>query len=90
MLVCLDLNDPDYEESAAECVRLANSAGALRIKMVGGRRSRPDPKLFAGSGKVAEVGREADALNAATVIFNHALRHRAQCGDVSPPVKLRR
>jgi len=73
VLVCLDLNDPDYEESAAECVRLANSAGALRVKVVGGRRARPDPKLFAGSGKVEEVGREADALNAATVIFNHAL-----------------
>jgi len=41
--------------------------------VVGGRRSRPDPKLFAGSGKVAEIGREADALNAATVIFNHTL-----------------
>jgi GTPase len=73
VLVCLDFNDPDYEESAAEAVRLATSAGARRTKVIGGRRARPDPKLFAGSGKVEEIGREADALGAATVIFNHAL-----------------
>ena len=73
ILVCLDLNDPGYEESAAEAVRLAQSAGALRTRIVGGKRARPDPKFFAGSGKVEEIGREADALDAATVIFNHNL-----------------
>ena len=62
-----------HEEGSAEVVRLAESAGALRTAVVGGRRARPDPKLYAGSGKVAEIGRAADALNAATVIFNHAL-----------------
>ena len=73
MLVCLDFSDPGYEESAAEAVRLAISAGARRTKVVGGRRAHPDPKLFAGSGKVEEIGREADAIDAATVIFNHTL-----------------
>jgi GTPase len=73
VLVCLDFGEPEYEESAAEAVRLAISAGARRTKTVGGRRARPDPKLFAGSGKVEEIGREADAINAATVIFNHTL-----------------
>ena len=73
VLVCLDLNDEGYEESAAEALRLAASAGALRTKVIGGRRARPDPEFFAGSGKVEEIGREADALNAATVIFNHTL-----------------
>jgi GTP-binding protein HflX len=73
VLVCLDFSDPGYEESTAEAVRLATSAGARRTKVVGGRRARPDPKLFAGSGKVEEIGREADALDAATVIFNHTL-----------------
>jgi len=71
--VCLDFNDPGYAESAAEAVRLAASAGARRTKVVGGRRARPDAKLFAGRGKVEEIGREADALDAATVIFNHSL-----------------
>ena len=73
VLVCLDLGEPEYEESAAEAVRLATSAGARRTTVVGGRRARPDPKLFAGSGKVEEIGREADAIDAATVIFNHTL-----------------
>ncbi len=73
MLVCLDLGEPDYEESAAEAVRLAVSAGARRTRVVRGRRSRPDARLFAGSGKVEEIGREADAIDAATVIFNHSL-----------------
>jgi GTP-binding protein HflX len=73
VLVCLDLNDPGYEDSAAEAVRLATSAGATRTRVVGGRRARPDPRLFAGSGKVEEIARAADALNAATVIFNHEL-----------------
>ncbi|MCC6209798.1 MAG: GTPase HflX [Burkholderiales bacterium] len=71
--MCLDFGDPDYDESAAEAARLAASAGVRRTKLVGGRRSRPDPRLFAGSGKVEQIGREADAIDAATVIFNHSL-----------------
>ena len=38
-----------------------------------GRRQRPDARLYAGSGKVAEIGVVADEMNAATVIFNHTL-----------------
>src|SRR6185295_611882 len=38
-----------------------------------GKRARPDPKFYAGSGKVAEIGLAADELNAAFVVFNHAL-----------------
>jgi len=40
---------------------------------VRGRRQRPDAKLFAGRGKVQEIGLAAEALNAGTVIFDHAL-----------------
>jgi len=73
VLVCLDFGDPAYEEGVEEVVRLAQSAGALRHQVVRGRRVRPDPKLYAGSGKVAEIGRAAEAINAGFVIFNHAL-----------------
>ena len=73
ILVCLDFGDEDHEDSVAEITRLAQSAGALRSRVVHGRRRRPDPKLYAGSGKVEEIGLAADALNAATVIFNHTL-----------------
>ena len=73
ILVGLNFGDDGYEESLAELVRLAQSAGAQRMRVVRGRRQRPDPKHFAGSGKVEQIGIAADELNAATVIFNHAL-----------------
>ena len=41
--------------------------------MVKGRRSKPDPQLYAGSGKVEEILRAAEELNAMYVVFNHAL-----------------
>ena len=73
VLVCLDFGDDGYEEGVAEIARLASSAGARRSQVVRGKRDRPDPKLYAGSGKVEEIGLAADGLNAATVIFNHIL-----------------
>ena len=73
IIVCLDFGDDAYEEGVEEVVRLVESAGVRRHLVIRGRRSRPDPKFYAGSGKVAEVVRAADELNAAFVIFNHAL-----------------
>ena len=73
VLVCLDFGDPGHEESVEEFVRLAESAGAARHALLQGNRERPDPKFFAGSGKVGEIERAAQALNAASVLFNHAL-----------------
>jgi GTPase len=54
-------------------VRLVQSAGVLRYQVVKGKRARPDPRLYAGSGKVEEIRRAAEALNAMYVVFNHAL-----------------
>ena len=73
IIVCLDFGDADYDEGVQEVVRLVESAGAPRHKVVGGRRTRPDPKFYAGSGKIEEIGRAAAELNAAFVVFNHAL-----------------
>jgi GTP-binding protein HflX len=73
VLVSLDLGEAVPEDAAEELLRLAQSAGIRRHAEVRGRRQRPDPRFFAGSGKVEEIGRAADALHAATVIFNHAL-----------------
>jgi GTP-binding protein HflX len=73
VLVCLDLGDASHADAIEEFVRLAESAGAVRHALVDGRRNRPDPKFFAGSGKVAEIGRVARETNAAFVIFNHPL-----------------
>jgi len=73
ILVCLDFGDPGYEESVEEVVRLVESAGVRRHQVVRGRRSHPDSKLYAGSGKVGEIARAAVELNAACVVFNHSL-----------------
>ena len=73
IIVCLDFGDADYEERVEEVVRLVESAGVMRHRLVGGRRSRPDPKFYAGSGKVEEIAQAAAELNAAFVVFNHEL-----------------
>jgi GTP-binding protein HflX len=73
VLVSLDIGAAAPEDAAEELVRLAESAGIRRHAAVRGRRQRPDPKFYAGSGKVAEIGAAAAALNAGWVIFNHDL-----------------
>jgi GTP-binding protein HflX len=73
IIVCLDFGDDGYEDSVEEIVRLVQSAGVRRQRVIRGKRARPDPKFYAGTGKVAEIVRAAQDLNAAFVIFNHAL-----------------
>ena len=73
IIVCLNFSDADYEERVEEVVRLVQSAGVTRYRVIGGRRSRPDPKFYAGSGKVQEIARAAAELNAAYVVFNHEM-----------------
>ncbi len=73
VLVQLDFGQGDTVERLAELKLLAASAGAITVAVVQGRRQRPDPALYAGKGKVAEL---ADAIrdNAADIaIFNHEL-----------------
>jgi len=41
--------------------------------VIQGRKARPDPKFYAGSGKVQEIARAAEELNAMYVVFNHSL-----------------
>jgi len=73
VLVSLDLGDPDYRAKAAELRELALSAGLAVAATVEGRRQRPDPATFAGSGKVAEIAEIATAQGARLVVFDHEL-----------------
>src|SRR3954462_1497706 len=73
IIVCLDFGDDDFEERVEEVVRLAESAGVTRHRVIRGRRSRPDPKFYAGTGKVEEIARAAAELNAGYVVFNHEM-----------------
>ena len=73
LLASIDTGEPDYQDSIAELRLLAESAGLTVIGLVEGRRARPDPALFAGSGKVEEIAAMVQAMAAGIVIFNHAL-----------------
>jgi len=73
VLVHLNFNDPDYEDSQQEFIELVGSTGAKIAAIIQGKRHRPDPKFFAGSGKVDEIAENVMASHAALVIFNHEL-----------------
>jgi GTPase len=73
ILVSLDLGAPDYLESLEEFRLLVESAGVNCVSLVGGKRQKPDPKLFAGSGKVEEIAALVQELEVPLVIFNHDL-----------------
>jgi GTP-binding protein HflX len=73
VLVQLDFGAGDFVERLEEFELLATSAGARPVATVTGRRGRPDPALFAGKGKVAEIVCAVAAANADLVMFNHEL-----------------
>ncbi len=71
-MVALALNggpQPDMQELCA----LAASAGARVVGQITGRRDRPDPALFVGSGKAEEIGRLCAECQADLVVFDHTL-----------------
>ncbi len=73
MLVGLDFGEPGFDESLDELKLLAASAGIRTLAVVGGRRDRPDPALFAGSGKVEEIKQRLQESKATLAVFNHPL-----------------
>ncbi|NQZ53809.1 MAG: GTPase HflX [Piscirickettsiaceae bacterium] len=73
VLVHLNFNNPDFAEVEQEFIELVNSTNAKIASIVHGNRQRPDPKFFAGSGKVEEIREHVLASNAALVMFNHDL-----------------
>jgi GTP-binding protein HflX len=73
VLVALDFGSDDHTDSLGELRLLGSSAGVSVRAVVEGRRSRPDPALFAGSGKVDEIARVRTEVGASVVIFNHDL-----------------
>jgi GTP-binding protein HflX len=73
VLVGLDFGAGGYDESIEELGQLAASAGIQARALVRGRRDRPDPAHFAGSGKVEEIKRTLQEQGASLAIFNHDL-----------------
>lgn len=73
VIVQLDFGQPDLEDQLEEVRLLAESAGGLVVAEVRGPRHSPDPKTFAGKGKVQEVAAMLAATESDLVIFNHEL-----------------
>jgi GTP-binding protein HflX len=73
VLVRLGLGGPVRPEDVEEFQQLARSAGATPVATVTGRRERPDPKYFVGSGKAEEIGAVAAANAADVILVDHPL-----------------
>ena len=75
VLVSLEIGKPaaGADGRCDEAARLIESAGAQVSQVVRGKRPRPDPATFAGSGKVEEIRDAAQAHEAAIVVFDQPL-----------------
>jgi GTPase len=73
VLVRIGLGGPVRAEDLGEFEQLAQAAGAEVLATVTGRRERPDPRYFLGSGKAAEVRDVTLAQDADVVLVDHPL-----------------
>lgn len=73
VLVQLAFGKATIADDLEELQSLAASAGADTAAVVTGRRDRPDPAMYAGKGKVDEIGVACAEQAAELVIFNHSL-----------------
>ncbi|HTQ36875.1 MAG TPA: ribosome rescue GTPase HflX [Steroidobacteraceae bacterium] len=73
VLVRLGIGAPLDPEDVGEFTQLAVSAGAIPVATLTGRRERPDPRYFVGSGKAEEIRLEALAHEADLILVDHAL-----------------
>jgi GTP-binding protein HflX len=73
VLVGLDFGDDGYAESLEELRLLVESAGLAPAALIQGKRQRPDPALYAGSGKTEEIAAAVQEHKAVVVVFNHEL-----------------
>jgi GTP-binding protein HflX len=73
VLIAIDFGQDGFPESLEELKLLAQSAGMSPLATVQGKRSKPDPALYIGSGKVQEVKKSLQGHFADVAIFNHSL-----------------
>ncbi|HVW65574.1 MAG TPA: GTPase HflX [Nitrosospira sp.] len=73
VLVNLDFSNSGHAESLNELRQLASSDALEISAVVHGKRIRPDPALFAGTGKIDEIASTLEHTGASLVIFNHEL-----------------
>ncbi len=73
VLVQLAFGKAPIADDLEELQSLAATAGADTAGVITGRREKPDAALFAGRGKVEEIGAACAEHHAELVIFNHPL-----------------
>lgn len=73
VLVRVGFGGPPEPEDLEEFTQLALSAGAEPVATLTGRRDRPDPRYFVGSGKADEIRVAAEDSNAEVILVDHAL-----------------
>ena len=73
ILVHIDFPEGTDKEDPREFEELVRSAGLDTLALVTGTRSVPDPRTYAGKGKVEEILESVEFYEAELVIFNHAL-----------------
>jgi GTPase len=73
VLVSLDIGRSVDRDRAEEATRLVASAGAEVVHVVRGRRDRPDPATFVGSGKVDEIKLALNDERSNIVVFDRTL-----------------
>ncbi len=69
----LGIGAPADPEDLQEFEQLALSAGAIPVASICGRRDRPDPRFFVGTGKADEIKAAAAEANADLVLVDHRL-----------------
>jgi GTP-binding protein HflX len=73
ILVSLDFGSGAHTDRLQELQQLAISDKLQVLAVVEGKRSRPDPTTYIGSGKVDEIAQVIMQTKASLVIFNHDL-----------------
>ena len=73
VLVRIGLGGPVETEDLEEFAQLAESAGVSAAVTVTGRRDRPEPRFFVGSGKAEEIRQAAIDSCAEVILVDHAL-----------------
>src|SRR5689334_13535911 len=73
VLVRLGLGAPVKQFDLEEFEQLARSAGTDPVVTITGRRTRPEPRYFVGSGKAQEIAEAARAANAEIILIDHPL-----------------
>ena len=73
MLVRLGLGAPVKSLDLEEFEQLARSAGTEPVATITGRRQRPEPRYFVGSGKAQEIAGAAREADAEVILIDHPL-----------------